>query len=202
MINVYLADDQQMLNSALVALLELESDITVVGSALDGNQALADIKRLNPDVAILDIEMPKLTGLEVASTLQEENSSTQVIILTTFAQQHYFQQAVAYDVAGYLLKDNTSQSLIANIHSIVAGNRVFDPELVQSVLTADVNPLTDRELEILQLIKSGTSTKNIAEQVYLTEGTVRNYVSSILSKTGTHSRIEAVNVAEANKWLS
>ncbi len=202
MINVYLADDQQMLNSALVALLELESDITVVGSALDGNQALADIKRLNPDVAILDIEMPKLTGLEVASTLQEENSSTQVIILTTFAQQHYFQQAVAYDVAGYLLKDNTSQSLIANIHSIVAGNRVFDPELVQSVLTADINPLTDRELEILQLIKSGTSTKNIAEQVYLTEGTVRNYVSSILSKTGTHSRIEAVNVAEANKWLS
>lgn len=202
MINVYLADDQQMLNSALVALLELESDITVVGSALDGNQALADIKRLNPDVAILDIEMPKLTGLEVASTLQEENASTQVIILTTFAQQHYFQQAVAYDVAGYLLKDNTSQSLIANIHSIVAGNRVFDPELVQSVLTADINPLTDRELEILQLIKSGTSTKNIAEQVYLTEGTVRNYVSSILSKTGTHSRIEAVNVAEANKWLS
>lgn len=160
------------------------------------------MKWSNPDVAILDMEMPKLTGLEVASTLQEENSSTQVIILTTFAQQHYFQQAVAYDVAGYLLKDNTSQSLIANIHSIVAGNRVFDPELVQSVLTADINLLTDRELEILQLIKSGTSTKNIAEQVYLTEGTVRNYVSSILSKTGTHSRIEAVNVAEANKWLS
>lgn len=201
MTTIYLADDQKMLLSALAGLLDLEDDFDVVGTATDGEQALTEIKISQPDVAILDIEMPKITGIDVARQLHQESCATKVIILTTFAQEAYFQQAVASEVNGYLLKDSKSDLLIRTIHDILNGQTIFAPELVRVVLRAEKNPLTDREIDILRAITKGLSTEEIAGTVFLSEGTVRNYISSILSKTGSHNRIEAINIAKVNKWI-
>ncbi|MHA3065832.1 response regulator [Lacticaseibacillus saniviri] len=201
MTTIYLAEDQGMLNTALATLLDLEIDLSVVGTATNGGTALEDIRRLNPDVGILDIEMPQMTGLEVASRLVQVDISTKVIILTTFACKSYFQQAAAATVNGYLLKDGPSDALVQAIHSVMAGDTVYAPELVRSVLSGSENPLTPREQEIMIYLRQGLNTKRIAQTVFLSEGTVRNYISAILSKTGSHSRIEAINTAEANGWL-
>ena len=201
MTTLYLADDQKMLLSALASLLDLEDDFDVVGTASDGAQALSDILLKKPELAILDIEMPKLTGLEVASQLREKSVPTKIIILTTFAQETYFQQAVASEVNGYLLKDSKSDLLIRTIHDVLDGQTIFAPELVRTVLRAEKNPLTAREMEVLRTIAKGLSTEEIARAVFLSEGTVRNYISSILSKTGSHNRIEAINTAKVNKCI-
>lgn len=201
MTTLYLADDQKMLLSALASLLDLEDDFDVVGTASDGAQALSDILLKKPELAILDIEMPKLTGLEVAFQLREKSVPTKIIILTTFAQETYFQQAVASEVNGYLLKDSKSDLLIRTIHDVLDGQTIFAPELVRTVLRAEKNPLTAREMEVLLTIAKGLSTEEIARAVFLSEGTVRNYISSILSKTGSHNRIEAINTAKVNKWI-
>lgn len=199
MIKVYLAEDQAMLNSALTSLLQLEEQIEVIGSAMDGESALQDILRLKPDVAILDIEMPKRTGLEVAEEIQ--SLDTKVIILTTFARQNYFETAVRIGVQGYLLKDSPTDRLTETINAVVKGATVYDPELVRHVLRTENNPLTEREMDVLQAIAEGKRTSAIAEAVFLSQGTVRNYISSILSKTGAQSRIEAVNIAKKHQWL-
>ena len=201
MTTLYLADDQAMLLSALAALLDLEDDFEVLGTATDGATALAEIQLKKPEVAILDIEMPGLTGLQVAEKLRETNSPSKIIILTTFAQEAYFQQAVRAQVNGYLLKDSKSDFLVRTIHDVLEGQTVFAPELVRTVLRAEQNPLTEREMEVLRAMQTGSSTAEIAQTVYLSPGTVRNYISSILSKTGSHNRIEAINVAKTNKWL-
>ena len=200
MIKVYLAEDQAMLNSALTSLLQLEEQIEVIGSAMDGETALQDILRLRPDVAILDIEMPKRTGLEVAEEIQ--SLATKVIILTTFARQNYFETAVRIGVQGYLLKDSPTDRLTETINAVVKGATVYDPELVRHVLRTENNPLTEREMDVLQAIAEGKRTSAIAEAVFLSQGTVRNYISSILSKTGAQSRIEAVNIAKKHQWLN
>jgi len=200
MIKVYLAEDQAMLNSALTSLLQLEEQIEVIGSAMDGESALQDILRLKPDVAILDIEMPKRTGLEVAEEIQ--SLATKVIILTTFARQNYFETAVRIGVQGYLLKDSPTDRLTETINAVVKGATVYDPELVRHVLRTENNPLTEREMDVLQAIAEGKRTSAIAEAVFLSQGTVRNYISSILSKTGAQSRIEAVNIAKKHQWLN
>lgn len=200
MIKVYLAEDQAMLNSALTSLLQLEEQIEVIGSAMDGESALQDILRLKPDVAILDIEMPKRTGLEVAEEIQ--SLDTKVIILTTFARQNYFETAVRIGVQGYLLKDSPTDRLTETINAVVKGATVYDPELVRHVLRTENNPLTEREMDVLQAIAEGKRTSAIAEAVFLSQGTVRNYISSILSKTGAQSRIEAVNIAKKHQWLN
>ncbi|MDR0298138.1 MAG: response regulator transcription factor [Streptococcaceae bacterium] len=202
MIKIFLADDQRMLLSALAALLDLEDDLEVVGTAGNGLSALTEIKRLKPDVAILDIEMPEMTGLDVAEKLRTDALPIKLIILTTFAQEAYFQKAVKFDVNGYLLKDSRSEILIRTIHDVLAGDTVFSPELVKSVLKAEKNPLTAREMEVLIAMQTGRSTLEIAHTVYLSEGTVRNYISSILSKTGSRNRIEAINLAQTNGWLT
>jgi len=200
MIKVYLAEDQAMLNSALTSLLQLEEQIEVIGSAMDGESALQDILRLKPDVAILDIEMPEQTGLEVAEEIQ--SLDTKVIILTTFARQNYFETAVRIGVQGYLLKDSPTDRLTETINAVVKGATVYDPELVRHVLRTENNPLTEREIDVLQAIAEGKRTSAIAEAVFLSQGTVRNYISSILSKTGAQSRIEAVNIAKKHQWLN
>lgn len=199
MIKVYLAEDQAMLNSALTSLLQLEEELEVIGSALDGESALQDILRLKPDVAILDIEMPNMTGLEVAEAIQ--SMDTKVIILTTFARQIYFEAAVRIQVNGYLLKDSPTDKLTETINAVVKGETIYDPELVRHMLRAEKNPLTEREIEVLEAIAAGMTTRAIAEQVFLSQGTVRNYISSILSKTGAQSRIEAVNIAQKHQWM-
>lgn len=165
-----------------------------------GESALQDILRLKPDVAILDIEMPERTGLEVAEEIQSLN--TKVIILTTFARQNYFETAVRIGVQGYLLKDSPTDRLTETINAVVKGATVYDPELVRHVLRTENNPLTEREIDVLQAIAEGKRTSAIAEAVFLSKGTVRNYISSILSKTGAQSRIEAVNIAKKHQWLN
>ncbi len=202
LITLYLAEDQSMLNSALTQLLDLEEDLHVLGSAGDGAKAWEDIQQLKPDVAILDIEMPKLTGLDVADKIHESDLPMKVIILTTFAQKAYFERAVAAKVNGYLLKDNPSDDLIAVIRKVMTGQTIYAPELVTNMVTAESNPLTDRELAVLAEVASGLSSKQIAASLFLSEGTVRNYLSAIFSKLGVHNRIEAVEMAKRNKWLA
>lgn len=174
MITIYLAEDQSMLNSALTQLLELEDELHVVGSAGDGQTAWLELQQLQPQVAILDIEMPGLSGLDVADRIQESDLSTKVIILTTFAQKAYFERAVKAQVAGYLLKDSPSDDLIAAIRQVMAGQTIYAPELVVNMLSADQNPLTERELAVLNAADQGLPTKTIATELYLSAGTVRN----------------------------
>ncbi|ERL65239.1 response regulator transcription factor [Schleiferilactobacillus shenzhenensis] len=201
MIRLFLAEDQSLLNTALAQLLDLEDDITVVGTATDGQAAWAAISQLKPDLAVLDIEMPKATGLDVADLIQGAHLPTKVVILTTFAQSAYFQRAVKAGVAGYLLKDAPTDELVANIRRIMAGATVYAPELVQNMVTASTNPLSEREMDVLKAAANGQSTKEIAQTLFLSAGTVRNYLSAIFSKLGVANRMEAVNLAKRNKWL-
>ncbi|MFD0896267.1 response regulator transcription factor [Loigolactobacillus binensis] len=201
MITIYLAEDQRMLNSALSQLLELEDDLHVVGHANDGATAWIEIQQLNPDVAILDIEMPQMTGLDVADKIQAADEATKAVILTTFAQKAYFERAVHAQVAAYLLKDSPSDDLITAIRQVMAGQTIYAPELVTNMLSVDSNPLTKRELAVLAAADKGLTTKAIAADLFLSDGTVRNYLSAVFSKLGVHNRIEAVKIARTNKWL-
>lgn len=201
MTTVYLAEDQEMLNTALSTLLNLEDNIEVIGTSTNGKSALKEIIQLQPDIAILDIEMPKMSGLKIASQLRIIKQNIKIIILTTFAQASYFEQAVSAKVNAYLLKDSPTDELIETIQEVLDGKTIFAPELVTNILTAEKNPLTNREIDILKQIDLGLSGQEIAKKVFLSDGTVRNYISSILSKTGTRSRIEALNIAKKNKWI-
>ena len=201
MITLFLAEDQSMLNSALSQLLDLEDNLKVVGTASDGQTAWEMIQKQSPDVAILDIEMPRLTGLAVAQRIHEEKLPTRVVILTTFARQTYFEQAVQAQVAAYLLKDSPSEELIGAINQVMTGKTIYDPALVQSVLSAEQSPLTKRETEVLKVAASGMPTKEIAQQLFLSEGTIRNYLSVIFSKLGVRNRLEAVELAQNNRWI-
>lgn len=201
MTTIYIAEDQEMLNSALSAILDLEDDFEIVGNATDGQTAFQEITTLKPDVAILDIEMPNLTGLDVAQELRLNQQKIKIIILTTFARKKYFESAVASEVNAYLLKDSPTDKLVDTIHKVLDGQTIYDANLVSSILTTVKNPLTPQELNIMNEFALGKSTQEIAESVFLSNGTVRNYISSILSKTGTHSRIEALNIAKKNSWI-
>lgn len=202
MITLYLAEDQSMLNTALSQLLNLEDNLEVLGSATNGKHALAEIQRLQPDVAILDIEMPMMSGLEVAEVLHDKQLATKVIILTTLAQKTYFEKAVEVEVAGYLLKDSPSDDLIETINKVMMGRTVYDPELVVTALSSNKNPLSEREMSVLKAAVSGDATKVMAQKLFLSEGTVRNYLSAIFSKLGVHNRLEAIEVAKKNKWIN
>ena len=201
MITIYLAEDQEMLNSALSAILDLETDLKIIGSATNGQTALQQIINLQPDIAILDIEMPQMTGLEVAKQLRIIEQDIKLIILTTSARKDYFESAVSNQVNAYLLKDSPTDVLVQTIHQILGGKTIYDSALVSTILTASKNPLTKQELKIMKEFSQGKSTQEISEAVFLSYGTVRNYISSILSKTGTHSRIEALNIAKKNDWI-
>lgn len=199
---LYLAEDQELLNSALKMLLDLEDDFEVVGTSLTGENVAKKIIDLKVDVALLDIEMPKQSGLEIAKELRRQDYPGKIVILTTFARANYFKEALAQKVDGYLLKDSPSDSLVKAIRAILEGNTVFDPKLVSGVLNEVDNPLTKRELEILELLAQFASTKELSEKLFLSEGTIRNYISSILSKTGTSSRLEALNLARKKGWIN
>lgn len=201
MIKLYLVEDQAMLKSALITILNLEDDLQVMGSALNGVDALTELLKLDIDVAILDIELPKMTGLDIAAKLHEIRPTVKVIILTTFAQPMYFQQALAANVAGYLLKDSPSDRLIETIHQVLDGETIYEPKLVVGMYQASQNPLTERELDVLHLLQKADNTAMIANKLALSNGTVRNYISAILSKLGAHSRLEALQIAEKNKWI-
>jgi two-component system response regulator DesR len=198
MIRIVIAEDQQMLLGAFGSLLNLEDDMEVVGQATNGEEAVALVKELNPDVCIMDIEMPGKSGLEAAEELK--GLSCKLIILTTFARSGYFQRALKAGVSGYLLKDSPSDELAKAIRSVMAGRRIYAPELMDDVY-GEENPLTDREKEVLELIADGKNTKEIAEELKIKTGTVRNYISIILDKLEVKNRIEAITHFKEKGWF-
>ncbi|MCV9886953.1 response regulator transcription factor [Metabacillus halosaccharovorans] len=198
MIRIIIAEDQQMLLGALGSLLNLEEDMEVVGKAGNGKEALTLVEEFNPDICIMDIEMPGMTGLEAAEHLKEKNCK--VIILTTFSRSGYFQRALKAGVKGYLLKDSPSEELANSIRSIMAGKRIYAPELMDD-LYSEENPLTEREKEVLGLVAEGMNTKEIADQLSIKSGTVRNYISTILEKLNVKNRIEAISQSKEKGWF-
>lgn len=198
MIRIVIAEDQRMLLGALGSLLSLEDDMEVVGKASNGEEAVALAKELKPDICVMDIEMPGKTGLEAAEELK--GLGCKVIILTTFARSGYFQRALKAGVSGYLLKDSPSEELAGSIRSVMGGRRVYAPELMDDVYSEE-NPLTDREMEVLELVADGKNTKEIAGQLSITTGTVRNYISTILDKLQVTNRIEAITQSKEKGWF-
>ncbi|MGF9969556.1 LuxR family two component transcriptional regulator [Bacillus sp. SJZ110] len=200
MIRLFIAEDQRMLLGALGSLLDLEEDMTVIGQALNGEEALHAILKLEPDVCIMDIEMPVRSGLDVAEELMKKGCGSKVIILTTFARPGYFERAVKAGAHGYLLKDGEIDDLADAIRKCVKGKRVFSPELTFNMMR-DENPLTVREQEILRLAALGKTTKDITLELYLSQGTVRNYISEIIQKLNAKNRTEAASIAEEKGWI-
>lgn len=199
MIRILIAEDQGLLSSALAMILNLEDDLEVVGTVQDGVEAASMLKQLQPDLLLTDIEMPHKTGLELAEELKD--SAIKVIILTTFARDGYFEKAVAARVSAYLLKDTPSEELIAHIHSAMQGKVYYEPSLITGYMNNQRNPLTQKEQEILALIAKGATSKEISAQLYLTDGTIRNYISEIISKLGAKNRVDAAAKAKENGWL-
>ena len=200
MIRVLIAEDQAMVAGALAALLNIEHDIEVVGTASNGRDALTAIRTLRPDVLLTDIEMPEMTGLELASALRTEGDVPRVVILTTFARPGYLRRALDAGVSGYVLKDAPSSRLADTIRRVQAGGRVIDPELAAEAWS-EADPLTDRERQVLRLASEGRSGPDIAADLHLTEGTVRNYLSEAISKLGARNRVDAARIARAKGWL-
>ncbi|MBB6448069.1 two-component system response regulator DesR [Geomicrobium halophilum] len=198
MIRIVIAEDQQMLLGALGSLLDFEEDMAVVGKAKDGEEALNIVNKYQPDICIMDIEMPLKSGLEAAEELKDH--SCKVIVLTTFARAGYFERARKAGVNGYLLKDSPSEDLANSIRTITSGRKVYAPELVDMVYD-DHNPLTEREEEVLRLIADGKNTGEIANQLHIKNGTVRNYVSVILEKLDVGNRIEAISRFKEKGWF-
>ena len=198
MIRIVIAEDQRMLLGALGSLLSLEDDMEIVGKASNGQEAIALAHEQQPDVCIMDIEMPIKTGLEAAEELKESNCK--VIILTTFARSGYFQRALKAGVSGYLLKDSPSEELASSIRSIMSGRRIYAPELIDDAY-AEENPLTEREKEVLSLIADGKNTREIADALSIKNGTVRNYISTILDKLEVKNRIEAITRFKEKGWF-
>ena len=201
MIRVLLAEDQSMVLGALAALLKLEDDLDVVGTARDGQEALALCASLKPDVVITDIEMPLMTGLELAAALKAQQLPCKVVIVTTFARTGYLRRAQDAGVAGYLLKDAPAEALAAAIRSVHAGGRAIAPELALESWRACADPLSERERQVLRLAGEGKSGAEIATLVHLSEGTVRNYLSEAISKLGANNRTEAFRMAREAGWL-
>jgi two-component system response regulator DesR len=200
MIRVVIAEDQSMVRGALAALLSMDPTIEVAGQAQNGREALDLVAKLLPDVLLTDIEMPELTGLEVAAEIKRRRLPVRVAILTTFARAGYLRRALDAGVSGYLLKDAPSSTLADAIRRIKSGTRVIDPELAAEAWT-DPDPLTDRERQVLRYAGEGAASAEIAERLNLSEGTVRNYLSEAISKTGASNRTEAARIARQKGWL-
>ena len=189
MIRVLIAEDQSLVLGALAALLKLEPDLDVVGQARNGRDALALCAQLTPDIVLTDIEMPQMTGLELATALAQRGDAARVIIVTTFAR------------SGYLLKDAPSESLAAAIRTVHGGGRAIAPELALESWSGAEDPLSERERQVLRLAGEGRSGADIAKQLSLSEGTVRNYLSEAISKLNAGNRVEAFRIAREAGWL-
>ncbi|MCO4605436.1 two-component response regulator [Streptococcus infantarius subsp. infantarius] len=193
------AEDQSMLRDALYQLLLMEDDVDEILQASDGEQAIGILKTESPDVAILDVEMPKKSGLDVLEWIRE-HKDLKVIIVTTFKRVGYFERAVKAGVDAYVLKDRSTSELMSTIHTVLAGKKEYSPELMESMISQD-NPLSPQEKRILQLISLGKSNQDIADTLYLSNGTVRNYISSIFNKLSANNRVEAARIAKDKGWL-
>ena len=200
-VRVVLGEDQGMVRGALSVLLGIEPDIEVVAAASDGEEAFRAVGKHRPDVLVTDIEMPRLTGLELAVKVRELYPETRVLMLTTFARPGYLRRALEAGAHGYLLKDRPSTELADAVRRISHGQRVVDSDLAAEAWGAEADPLSDREREILRRAGEGESTAEVARGLRLSEGTVRNYLSEAISKMGAHNRIEAARVARTKGWL-
>jgi two-component system response regulator DesR len=200
MIRVLLAEDQAMVRGALSALLSLESDIEVLGSAPDGEAAWRELQRLKPEILVTDIEMPGLTGLELAQRVQRHALPVKVVILTTFARPGFLRRALDAGVCGYLLKDAPAEQLADAIRRVRHGGRAVDPQLAMDAWS-ESDPLNDRERQVLRLAGDGLSAGDIATLLNLSAGTVRNYLSEAIGKLGATNRIEASRLARQKGWL-
>ena len=200
MIRVLLAEDQAMVRGALAALLALEPDIEVVGAVPDGESAWREVQRLKPEVLVTDIEMPGLTGLELAQRVQRHELPVKVVILTTFARPGFLRRALDAGVCGYLLKDSPAEQLADAIRTVRRGGRAVDPQLAMDAWS-EADPLNDRERQVLRLAGDGLSAGDIATLLNLSAGTVRNYLSEAIGKLGAANRIEASRLARQKGWL-
>jgi two-component system, NarL family, response regulator DesR len=200
-IRVLLAEDQAMIREALAALLSFEDDIEVVAQVGRGDEVLKAARDSNPDVALLDIEMPGLDGLAAAAALKRASPDTGIIILTTFGRPGYLRRAMESGVSGFIVKDSPADKLAETIRQVRAGRRVIDPDLAAAALAGGACPLTPRERDVLTACQDGATIAEIAAALYLSEGTVRNYLSSCIQKTGARNRTEALRIAKERGWL-
>jgi two-component system response regulator DesR len=201
MIRILLAEDQGMMRGALATLLGMEDDIEVAAQVSSGDQVVAEALATRPDAALLDIEMPGRSGLDAAAELRDKLPSCRVIILTTFGRPGYLRRAMEAGASGFLIKDGPVEDLAGAIRKVMAGQQVIDPALAAAALSAGPNPLTDRERDVLTAAADGATVADIAGRLFLSESTVRNYLSSAIGKTGSRNRIEAVQAARGNGWL-
>jgi two-component system response regulator DesR len=200
-IRLLLAEDQELVRSALCALLDLEEDFEVVASVGRGDEVTDAAKQHHPDVALLDIEMPGLDGLAAAAVLADQLPSCRVVILTTFGRAGYLRRAMEAGAVGFVVKDAPAEVLAAAIRRVMAGERVVDPQLAAATLATGDSPLTPRERDVLSVARSGASVADIAATLYLSEGTVRNYLSAAIGKTSARNRLDALRVADERGWL-
>ncbi|HLL97994.1 MAG TPA: response regulator transcription factor [Rubrobacteraceae bacterium] len=196
-----LAEDQAMVRGALSALLDLEEDIEIVSEASRGDEVLPAALDALPDVALLDIEMPGGDGLGAAAALKENLPSCRVIILTTFGRAGYLKRAMESGAVGFLLKDAPASGLASAVRRVMNGERVVDPGLAAAALSEGESPLTGREREVLSASANGATIEDVAAKLYLSEGTVRNYLSTAIKKLGARNRVEAARLAERKGWL-
>jgi len=201
MIRVLLAEDQAMMRGALAVLLGLEDDIAVVAEVSDGTAILSTALDVRPDVALLDIELPGLSGLEAAESLSKALPQCRVVIVTTFGRPGYLQRAMAAGAVGFLVKDGPVEGLADAIRQVASGATVIDPELAGAALRTPTSPLTSRERDVLAAAEDGATVADIAGRLHLSQSTVRNYLSDAIGKTGTRNKTEAALLARRNGWL-
>ncbi|QAY63022.1 response regulator transcription factor [Xylanimonas allomyrinae] len=201
MIRLLLADDQALVRGALAALLDLEADLEVVAQVGRGDEVVEAARASGADVALLDVEMPGLDGIGAAAALRAQVPGCRALIVTTFGRPGYLRRALDAGASGFVVKDTPAEELADAVRRVHAGLRVVDPELAVQTLTAGESPLTGRERELLRLAESGATVAQIASTAFLSEGTVRNYLSAAIGKTGARTRAEAVRLARDNGWL-
>src|SRR5437763_299734 len=200
-IRLLLADDQAMVRTALAALLSLEDDFEVVAQVGRGDEVVAAASEHRPDVALLDIEMPGLDGLAAAAAMAHELPGVRVIILTTFGRPGYLRRAMESGALGFVVKDAPAEQLAEAVRRVADGQRVVDPSLAAATLAGGASPLTGRERDVLVASRDGATVADIAARLFLSEGTVRNYLSAAIAKTGVRNRAEAVRAADDRGWL-
>jgi two-component system, NarL family, response regulator DesR len=200
-IRVVIAEDQAMVLGALAALLEMEEDIRVMACASNGREALDAVVKLKPDVLVTDIEMPVMTGLVLAAELRANHPATKTVILTTFARPGYLRRALDSGARAYLLKDRPAAELADAVRKVHRGQRVVDPALATEAWGAEIDPLSERERQILQRAGDGKTSTEIAGELRLSDGTVRNYLSEAIAKLGAANRVDAARIARAKGWL-
>lgn len=201
MIRLLIADDQALVRGAIASLLELERDLSVVGQAGTGDEAIAKAVELTPDVVLMDVEMPGMDGIAATALVRRRVPSCRVLIVTTFGRPGYLRRALQAGASGFVVKDTPAPQLAEAVRRAHAGLRVVDPELASESLVFGDSPLTERETEVLRAARDGGTIADIAAVVHLSEGTVRNHLSAAMGKTGGRTRADAARIAEGNGWL-